>query len=127
MTFENTVWIYLTPVVALLMTGLLLLGQRRKDHLLSRFAASRLLGRLTTKGNPMRTVVKAVLIILTASIIAFAMARPQWGVEQTERKAKGLDIVFILDASRSMLATDLRPTRLDRQIGNTRYHEPIGE
>jgi Ca-activated chloride channel family protein len=35
-------------------------------------------------------------------------------VDWIERKARGLDIVFVLDSSKSMLATDLRPTRLDR-------------
>lgn len=114
MTFENHLWLYLAPAVALLTAGLFLLGLRRKDHLLNQFAASRLLGQLTSRGSAVRTGLKATLIVIASTLIAFSMARPKWGVEWTERQAKGLDLIFVLDTSRSMLATDLRPTRLDR-------------
>lgn len=114
MTFETPIWLYLTPVVSLLMLGLALLGLRRKESALARFAAARLLSRLTTYGSTKRSLIKSACIILSATLIAFAMARPQLGVEWTERQARGLDIVFVLDTSKSMLATDLRPTRLDR-------------
>ena len=54
------------------------------------------------------------LYLFAVLAIGIAHARPQLGVEWSERKARGMDIVFILDSSKSMLATDLRPTRLDR-------------
>ena len=114
MTFENQIWLTLTPLIVLLFAGLFAFGLRRREALLSRFAAARLLDQLTEKASQQRTLLKAGLMLLALALIGVALARPQYGVDWIERKARGLDIVFVLDSSKSMLATDLRPTRLDR-------------
>ena len=114
MTFENQLWLTLTPLIVLLFAGLFAFGLRRREALLSRFAAARLLDQLTEKASQQRTLLKAGLMLLALALIGVALARPQYGVDWIERKARGLDIVFVLDSSKSMLATDLRPTRLDR-------------
>ena len=114
MTFENQIWLTLTPLIVLLFAGLFAFGLRRREALLSRFAAARLLDQLTEKASHQRTLLKVALILLAFALIGISLARPQYGVDWIERKARGLDIVFVLDSSKSMLATDLRPTRLDR-------------
>jgi Ca-activated chloride channel family protein len=114
MTFENQLWLTFTPLIVLLFAGLFAFGLRRREALLSRFAAARLLDQLTEKASQQRTLLKAGLVLLALALIGVALARPQYGVDWIERKARGLDIVFVLDSSKSMLATDLRPTRLDR-------------
>ena len=114
MSFEDPVWLRITPILVLLFGGILAYGFRQRDALLGRFAASRLLDQLTEKASLTRAWIKAGCILLAVLAIGIAHARPQLGVEWSERKARGLDIVFILDSSKSMLATDLRPTRLDR-------------
>ena len=114
MTFENQLWLILTPLIVLLFAALFAFGFRRREALLSRFAAARLLDQLTEKASQQRTLLKAGLILLALALIGVALARPQYGVDWIERKARGLDIVFVLDSSKSMLATDLRPTRLER-------------
>ncbi len=114
MSFEDPVWLRITPILLLLFGGVLAYGFRRRDALLGRFAASRLLDQLTEQASFTRTWIKAGCILLAVLAIGIAHARPLLGVEWSERKARGLDIVFILDSSKSMLATDLRPTRLDR-------------
>ncbi len=114
MSFEEPVWLTLTPILLLLFGSMLVYGFRRRDALLSRFAATRLLDQLTEQASHSRTWIKAACVLLAVAAISIALARPQYGVEWSERKARGLDIVFVLDSSKSMLATDLRPTRLDR-------------
>ena len=114
MSFEDPVWLTMTPILLLLFGGVLAYGFRQRDALLGRFAASRLLEQLTEQASVTRTWIKAGCILLAVLAIGIALARPQLGVEWSERKARGLDIVFILDSSKSMLATDLRPTRLNR-------------
>ena len=114
MSFEDPVWLRITPILVLLFGGILAYGFRRRDALLGRFVASRLIDQLTEKASLTRAWIKAGCILLAVLAIGIAHARPQLGVEWSERKARGLDIVFILDSSKSMLATDLRPTRLDR-------------
>ena len=114
MSFGDPVWLTMTPILLLFFGGVLAYGFRQRDALLSRFAASRLLEQLTEQASVTRTWIKAGCILLSVLAIGIALARPQLGAEWSERKARGLDIVFILDSSKSMLATDLRPTRLDR-------------
>ncbi len=114
MTFENTIWLGLTPLLSLAAAALVALGLRQRTQLLGRFAAARLLHNLTEKASIKRTLIKGGCLVAAVAAIGLALARPQYGVEWSQQKARGLDIVFALDSSKSMLATDLRPTRLDR-------------
>ena len=51
----------------------------------------------------------------TAALLAgIALAGPQWGFERTTVRSTGVDLVLAVDASLSMLATDERPSRLER-------------
>lgn len=114
MSFAQPIWLYLLPLLLLLFGGMVAYGLRRRDALLARFAASRLLDQLTEQASLSRVWIKAACVLLAVVAIGLALARPQLGVEWTERKARGLDIVFVVDSSKSMLATDIRPSRLDR-------------
>lgn len=114
MNFEHTVWLYITPAIVLIAASMVTFGLRRRETLLGKFAATRLLGQLTEKASHTRTLLKALCLLIGLAALGIALARPQYGVEWSERKARGLDIVFVLDSSKSMLATDMRPTRLDR-------------
>lgn len=46
-------------------------------------------------------------------LIVIALCRPQWGEFTTQQESKGLDIMIVLDTSRSMLADDLQSNRLE--------------
>jgi len=57
---------------------------------------------------------KSVVLLLSVAGIGLSLARPQWG-EQTEIvQSLGEDVLFLLDSSKSMLATDVQPNRLGR-------------
>jgi Ca-activated chloride channel family protein len=114
MNFENTVWLYLTAIVVLLSGAIIAVGLRKRESLLGKFAAARLLDQLTERASNTRTLIKSGCVVFALAAVCIALARPQYGVEWSERKARGLDIVFVLDSSKSMLATDIRPSRLDR-------------
>ena len=114
MTFENEIWLYLTPLLLLVAAAMLFFGSRQRDVLLAKFAATRLIEQLTAKASPKRLFIKSLCVLLAMAGIAFALAQPQYGLEWSERKARGLDLVFAVDSSKSMLATDLRPNRLAR-------------
>ena len=52
-------------------------------------------------------------LLLAALVLAVvAAARPQWGHKETEVSAQGIDLVIVLDISRSMQAQDMQPDRL---------------
>ena len=57
---------------------------------------------------------KRVLFILAVALLIVAVTRPQWGARAVMLERRGLDIVVALDVSKSMLATDVRPNRLER-------------
>jgi Ca-activated chloride channel homolog len=101
--------------VALPLLGLFLWWSwRRKQFLTSQFVQSRLLAHLTVGLS--RTIQKARLwlLVLAVGFIFVALARPQWGFAWEEAKQRGLDIVVAIDTSRSMLAEDIAPNRLER-------------
>ncbi len=57
---------------------------------------------------------KLLLLLLSASFIVLAAARPQWGTHAVMMKREGLDIMIVLDTSNSMEAEDLQPNRLEK-------------
>lgn len=57
---------------------------------------------------------KIALIICAIIFLVIASARPQWGFKWEEVKQRGLDIIVVIDTSRSMLAEDIKPNRLER-------------
>ena len=53
-------------------------------------------------------------MLLVFFFSALALARPQWGEEKRRVERKGVDLVFLLDTSLSMLAEDVKPSRLGK-------------
>ncbi len=57
---------------------------------------------------------KNILLLLGVFFLMIAMARPQWGEREDIIESQGMDILFLLDLSNSMLAEDTPPSRLSR-------------
>ena len=53
-----------------------------------------------------------VRLAAAGALIGVGVSGPRWGMETTVVRARGIDLVFSLDASLSMMATDVRPNRL---------------
>jgi Ca-activated chloride channel family protein len=60
------------------------------------------------------TWARVVALTLGLGLVIVSIARPQSDPEEIEVETKGRDIVFLLDVSRSMLAEDVAPNRLER-------------
>lgn len=114
MQFAHPKMLWLLAVTLPVLGFFLWWSWRKKQFLISQFVRSRLLAHLTVGLS--RTVQKArmVLLVLAVGLILLAMARPQWGFTWQEATHRGLDIIVAIDTSRSMLAEDLVPNRLDR-------------
>jgi Ca-activated chloride channel family protein len=95
--------------------GFVLWANRRRHHLLRRFAHVDRLRELApaSLGRGSRS---AHTWLLWVSVVAcgFALARPQFGFRTEVTRSRGIDLVVALDLSRSMLAEDIRPSRLAR-------------
>lgn len=63
--------------------------------------------------SPVRMVSKAVLFFIGISFIFCALLQPQWGTKEETVSQQGRDLFIALDISRSMLATDCAPNRLE--------------
>ena len=57
---------------------------------------------------------RAGLLAAALAFLIIAVAGPRWGFQWEEVRREGVDIVIALDTSRSMLATDVKPSRLER-------------
>lgn len=86
--------------------------QRKRSG--QRFTSAELWARLNAQLNPRRRWVKAGLVLLSLAVLVFAMARPAWNPKPKQVEREGRDVVFLLDVSKSMLAEDLAPNRLER-------------
>lgn len=87
---------------------------RERQRLMTQFIQARLLPGLTSGVSLARMKVRFVLITIAFALLLIALARPQWGFTWQESKQKGLDIVVAIDTSKSMLAEDIAPNRLQR-------------
>jgi Ca-activated chloride channel family protein len=81
---------------------------------LSQVASRELLSTLTQSVSSLRRSIKEGLVLLVIAAIGIALARPQWGERTNGGRMLGEDVVFVLDCSRSMLATDVLPSRLQK-------------
>jgi len=108
----NTEMLYLLWLLPLLF-GLFLYSANRRRQLLERFLPASLQTKLIFV-NPVRRRWKAALLLVGFSLLVISLARPAWNLKQTTITRTGRDVVFVLDVSKSMLAEDLAPNRLER-------------
>jgi Ca-activated chloride channel family protein len=87
---------------------------KRRGSLMERFAEKKMMEGIAPHSSVVRKVLKMALTGMAFLLCIFALARPQWGFEWQEVKRTGLDILIGIDVSKSMLARDMRPTRLER-------------
>ncbi|MBQ6340890.1 MAG: VWA domain-containing protein, partial [Kiritimatiellae bacterium] len=103
------VLVALVPVAGAWWVFLRARAEKRLDGLVAPALQGRLLPR-----NPKLFNVQAALMLAGLALVLFAAARPQWGHSAQKMQARTRNVVVALDVSRSMLATDVRPNRLER-------------
>ena len=57
---------------------------------------------------------KVFTAVLAVVFLMFSLLRPQWGEEKKKVTRRGLDVIFMLDTSLSMLAADVKPSRIEK-------------
>ncbi len=108
--YGNVLWL----LAALPILGALLLfaGYRTRNtvsQFVGEHSRTEILNSLTVKG-----FVTAVLFTGAIAALIVALAGPQWGEIPVEDERRGLDVVFLMDVSNSMVAEDVPPSRLAR-------------
>lgn len=90
-----------------------LLGAIRRRKLLARFAHLRVAPLLAAGLSPSRQAFRAGLVVLAVTLIVAAIIGPRFGKYLDKQVVRGVDVVVAVDVSRSMLASDLSPNRLE--------------
>jgi Ca-activated chloride channel family protein len=97
-----------------LAAGLFYWSWRVKQKLIGQFVQARLLPTLTVGLSPARQKLRLALLLAALAGVLAALAGPRWGFSWEEARQRGLDIVVAVDTSRSMLARDAQPNRLEK-------------
>ena len=111
--FEEKIYFWLfiiVPVVLLLLFWMLFWRKRAQK----KFADPDLLKKLSPDKSTFKTILKTLLFLLALACFILALVNPKIGTELETIKRKGVDIVFAIDVSRSMLAEDIAPNRLEK-------------
>ena len=87
---------------------------KRKKTTVQKFAQDHLLGEIAASFDFKKQKIKFTIIVFVLIFSVLALMRPQWGFQWQEVKRRGLDILIAIDTSKSMLATDVKPNRLER-------------
>jgi Ca-activated chloride channel family protein len=89
-------------------------ASRRRQQLLAQFIQARLLSALTIGVSPARRKIRFGCLVTAVALLIIALGRPQYGFDLQKVEQRGLDIVVAIDTSKSMLAEDIAPNRLER-------------
>ena len=114
MKFAEPIWL----LAGLIACGALVWAWRRYDArqraALATFASSHLHAQLTASFSTAKRHWKRGLLLAAVGCLFLALARPQAGFRWEEVKRRGIEVVFAVDTSRSMLTPDVKPDRLAR-------------
>lgn len=114
MHYANPDYIPAVAAIAAIVALFYYWSLRRRKTLVNRFAEKSLVASIAPTASYARKSVKMVMLIAAVALAAFSLARPQWGFEWKETKQRGLDMMMAVDVSKSMVATDVKPNRLER-------------
>jgi Ca-activated chloride channel family protein len=114
MKFAEPLWM----LAGLAACGALIWAWRRYDArqhaALATFASPHLRAQLTASFSAARRNWKRGLFLAATCCLFIALARPQAGFRWEEVKRRGIEVIFAVDTSRSMLTPDVKPDRLTR-------------
>lgn len=113
MQFAALPYLYLLWLVPALL-ALYVYSFGRKRRAIAAFMALELAPRLLPQVSRIRPWLKALCLLAAVTALILALMQPQWGKQWQEVPRRGRDLMILLDVSRSMLADDVAPNRLER-------------
>ncbi|MDD3721965.1 MAG: VWA domain-containing protein [Lutibacter sp.] len=109
---EPTYFYYLAIIPAIIV--LFLFAFWWKKRIQKRFADHILIQKLSPEKSTFKSFLKITVICLALAFLIISLANPKMGTKLETVKRQGVDIVFALDVSKSMLAEDIAPNRLEK-------------
>jgi Ca-activated chloride channel family protein len=111
--FAHPIWLF-GALFALLVAALFVWGAIGRRRASLRFGEEARVRDLVTARAARRRAWKGVCVVLATALAFVALARPQYGRGTKLIPATNLDVVIVLDYSKSMYARDVAPSRIDR-------------
>jgi Ca-activated chloride channel family protein len=113
MELDEKKYLYLLFILPILAVIFLynLYWKRKKQR---EFGDIELIKQLTPEKSVFKSVLKFVVLVLAFACLIIALVNPKIGTKTETVKREGIDIVFAVDVSKSMLAEDIAPNRLDK-------------
>ncbi len=110
---EEPIYFYLFAIIPVIIVIYLLVFWWKK-RAQKKFASPELLEKLAPNSSNFKSILKLVFLLLGISFLILALINPKMGTKLKTVKREGVDVVFALDVSRSMLAEDIAPNRLEK-------------
>lgn len=113
MQLEEKIWFWALGVIPAIVLCFFVL-QIWKHKTQQKFADKKLLKRLSPNRSLFKSILKIAVLSLGFACLALALVNPKIGSKLETVKREGVDIVFAIDVSKSMLAEDIAPNRLEK-------------
>jgi len=110
---EEKIWFWTLVIIPVIIILFVLL-QFWRYRTQKKFADAPLLKRLSPNRSIFKSVLKVIVLSLAFLCLTIALVNPKIGTKLETVKREGVDIVFALDVSKSMLAEDIAPNRLEK-------------
>ncbi|UFH47300.1 VWA domain-containing protein [Flavobacterium galactosidilyticum] len=113
MELDEKKYLYLLFILSLIVLVFLanLYWKRKKQR---EFGDLEMVKKLSPESSVFKPVLKLVVLLLAFLGLIIALVNPKIGTKMETVKREGIDIVFAMDVSKSMLAEDVAPNRLDK-------------
>ena len=113
MELDESKYLYLLFTVPILVL-LFLYNQYWKTKKQREFGDLDLVKKLSPEKSVFKPILKLVVLLLALVGIILGLVNPKIGTKMETVKREGIDIVFAMDMSKSMLAEDVAPSRLEK-------------
>ena len=115
MSFAQIDLLFLGILLPLLLAACVVLYARRRKRVAAALGEMKLVTRLGGQDLVRFPVRRLCLLTLAGAALGFAAAGPSWGVRAIQNESRTRSIVLAIDISKSMLARDVQPNRLERE------------
>lgn len=110
---EEPIYFYFLAIIpAMIVVFLLVFWWKKKTQ--KKFANAALLQQLAPNSSAFKSSIKLIFLLIAFVFLIVSLVNPKMGTKLKTVKRQGVDVVFALDVSKSMLAEDIAPNRLEK-------------
>ena len=113
MQFQHPEWLYGLWLIPLALLFFWWAGERKRKlvHIFAEESVYKILSRSHSEG---KEKIKKGIVIAVLGLLFITLTQPQWGEEKKEVRRRGVEAIFLVDTSLSMLAEDVPPSRIQK-------------